>query len=645
MRTGTRRWQYALMRQVTFALLLLAVAAARGEPFSGRVLDESGEPLPDAVVETEIAPNGIVTVTASAPGHYPFRHSVLASSGLARDITLVARHPGRRLLMFAGDAMLARRYFEPRAGEPVLVDAASPLDDAQRLLAAVKPYVELADLASVNLESPLSAESLTDPVPKLVTFYSPPELADALEWAGFDYVALGNNHTYDFREAGIRTTLEALEDTTLGYSGAGHDETEARRPFVSTATGAPLAFLSYVGWPGTFSPTQTATADKGGAALGTADTFAEDLARLDRNAIAILQHHAGLEYAAMPALSERTSLRQAVAAGADLAIGHHAHVLQGLEIYKERLIAYSLGNFLFDQYHYTTQLGMLLYVWIDGERFHRAEVVPLNINGYAPTPAVGAFADAVLNRIARVSAPLGTCFARSGAHAVVLSDAAATEACPAETIAPTGAGPVPLALGAVGASAVSPVRIEAPGRSWRLGIDLFRRGDFESFDRYGFADRSWMGFDAIRPTADGNTSAVVELLPGEPRRVGMRLFERVFEPSSPATFSARLASAEDVVVSVYLQRRRTSESLSVALGNDALTLLGRATVTGGSGWSELSFDFRHPRIATRSVRLLLDLSAERETEVRLDDLTWVQWNTPWLDADDPAFGTHVQIAD
>ncbi len=633
------------MRRFTFSLcLLLAAAAVSAGSFSGRVLDESGKPLSGAVVETDLAPSGILTVSARAPGHYPFRHSVLASAGLATDITLVARRPERRLLLFAGDAMLARRYFEPRAGEPVLVDAANPLPDAERLLAAVKPYVELADLASVNLESPLSAEPLTDPVPKLVTFYSPPELAEALELAGFDYVALGNNHTYDFREAGIRTTLEALADTTLGYSGAGHDDDEARRPFVSVATGAPLAFLSYVGWPGTFSPTQTATAEKGGAALGSAEVFAQDLARLDRDAIAIIQHHAGLEYAELPALSERTSLRQAVDAGADLAIGHHAHVLQGLEVYKERLIAYSLGNFLFDQYHYTTQLGMLLFVWIDGDRFHRAEIVPLNINGYAPTPAVGAFADAVLNRIARVSAPLGTCFTRSGAHAVVTS--AETRApCPAETVTLNAPASTPLALRKLGASGVSPVRIDAAGHPRRLGTDLLRRGDFESFDRYGFADRSWTGFDAVEPGPDGNMSAVVELAPGETRRVGMQVFERIFAPSGTATFSARLEADDDVEVSVYLQRRRTSESLSAALENDALTLLGSTTVAGGSGWSGLSFDFRHPRIATRSVRLLIDLRSERGTEIRLDDLLWVQWSTPWLDADESAFGTHVQTAD
>jgi len=638
------------MRTCLLAFRVLAVwvptaTAAFGESsFSGRVLDEAGEPLTAAAVETAVGPEGIVTVTASAPGHYPFRHSLLASATLDRDITLVARRPGRRLLVFAGDAMLARRYFEPRAGEPVLVDAANPLPDAKGLLAAIKPYIELADIASVNLESPLSAEPLTDPVPKLVTFYSPPELATALEWAGFDYVALGNNHTYDFREAGIRTTLDALADTTLGYSGAGHDEDEARRPFVSTATGAPLAFLSYVGWPGTFSPTQTATAQKGGAALGTADVFAEDLRGLERNTIAVLQHHAGLEYAAAPALSERTSLRRAVDAGADVVIGHHAHVLQGIEVYRDRLVAYSLGNFLFDQYHYTTQLGMLLFVWIDGERFHRAEIVPLNIVGYAPTPAVGAFADAVLNRIARISVPLGTCFARSGAHAVVTTSSPKPP-CPAETVALEDSAAVPQALGPLGAGGVAPVRIRTSGAPWRLGTDLLRRGDFESFDRYGFADRSWTGFDAVGPTANGDTSAVLRLEPGVTRRVGMRLFERVFDPSNPATFSARLKTDRDVAVSVYLQRRRTSESLSAALENDALTLIGQADVAGGEDWSELSFDFDHPRLATRSVRLLVDLRAERGTEVRLDDLTWVQWSTPWLDSDESAFGTHVQTAD
>ena len=100
-------------------------------------------------------------------------------------------------------------------------------------------------------------------------------------------------------------------------------------------------------WAGTFSPSQTAEGSKGGAALGGDNVFAEDLATIGTDDLSVVQYHSGLEYAEAPAMSERQRLRHAVDHGADVAIGHHAHVLQGLEIYRGRLIAYSMGNFVF----------------------------------------------------------------------------------------------------------------------------------------------------------------------------------------------------------------------------------------------------------------------------------------------------------
>ena len=219
---------------------------------SRRIVDESGTPIPGATVavlgktletggggafEFEFDSPTTLALHVSAPGYYGFVHTLHRSDFAAgRDavipaIELVQRKAGRVLLMFAGDSMLARRYFEPRASEPVLVRHGSILADGKKLLAAVRPYIELADYASVNLETQLSNEPLTDRVPKSVTFYSPVEFAELLQWAGFDYVALGNNHTYDYRDAGLDSTFAALEETELEWSGGGYNEAEARRRF------------------------------------------------------------------------------------------------------------------------------------------------------------------------------------------------------------------------------------------------------------------------------------------------------------------------------------------------------------------------------------------------------------------------------
>ena len=521
-------WQNGRMYRLHgLAVLCLAVGPmlpADAATVTGRVLDESGGVPPGVRVLADDAaiPVGgdgrfridteapLVQIKISADGHYGFLHTVESVVGELPDITLVKHLPERRLLMFAGDAMLARRYFEPRDGEPVLVRREHVAEDGAALLRAVTPYVELADFASVNLETQLAAEQPAEPLPKSVTFFSPPELAALLRNAGFDYVALGNNHTYDYRDAGLDSTIEAVTRAGLGWSGAGSNSTLARQPYVVDIDGHVHSFASYVGWAGGFEPNQVAGPDKGGAALGNEAVFAADSARLV--GVSVLQYHAGLEYSETPALSERTSLRFAVDQGVDVAIGHHAHVLQGLEIYRDRLIAYSMGNFLFDQYHYSTQLGMLLYVWMDGERFHRAEIVPLHINGYVPTPATGNLRKAVLGRLARLSAPFGTCLVESGAHAAISVQQSPADCRPQKVAISPGTTSQPVALFDF-LSPLRPVQV-LPLAQYRVGVDILHRGDFEYAGRFGIADRAWIAAENVS-IVDGETRELqISVAPG-----------------------------------------------------------------------------------------------------------------------------------
>ena len=265
----------------------------------------------------------------------------------------------------------------------------------------MKPYFELADFASANLETQLSDAPLTEPLPKSVTFYTTTAIAQALRWAVVDYVALGNNHMFDYGDQGLQQTLAALNEAGLAYSGAGNSEELARHPQFTTANQQPLALLSYVGWAGGFEPNQVAGSDKGGAALGTRRSIAEDLGKVSGDTLSVIQYHSGIEYMSYPPLAEETQLKSAIDAGADLAIGHHSHVFQGFDIHRGKLVAYSLGNFAFDQYLYSTQSAILLFAWYDGDEFFRAEIVPLHINGYVPTPATGSFRYDILQRLSQ----------------------------------------------------------------------------------------------------------------------------------------------------------------------------------------------------------------------------------------------------
>jgi poly-gamma-glutamate capsule biosynthesis protein CapA/YwtB (metallophosphatase superfamily) len=661
------------MKRAVLLLLCLLAIAARGQEtartISGRITDDHGAPIPGARIEVggqrvESGADGDFVVTAnldmpatlrfSADGHYEAvqtfgRSDVAAADGDIGSIALVARRPGRRLLLFAGDAMLARRFFEPLAGEPVFVRRDHVLEDGKALLAQIKPYVELADFASVNMETQLSSTALNDRLPKSITFYSPAEFAEILEWAGFDYVALGNNHTWDYQEEGLASTLDALAKTSLRYSGAGFDERSARAAHVAAGLqGKPMAFLSYVGWSGTFSPHQAAEGDKGGAALGSSEAFAVDLRNLPTKTTKILQFHSGLEYSDVPAMSERTRLREAIDFGAAVAVGHHAHILQGLEIYRNRLIAYSMGNFLFDQTYYTTQLGMLLYVWLDGDELHRAEVVPMYVNGYAPTPATGAMRYSILNRMARLSRDLGTCLRPNGAHLVTVACAGEEPARVDLPPASPGPGPIPLAM--LGIAPHRPVALTLDGYRYRLGTDILRRGDFEAYGQFGIPGRGWLVGDAVA-VVDGDSQQLEVTVPeNETVRTGMSAFQRVFTLSNPTTLAGRVYADGPAVIRFQLQRRQPATSMSEALATGPIHAVGGLRIET-AGWHRFAVDFDQPRVQTESLRLLIDVTDDQAhpggVSVRFDDLAWVEWSTPWLGADEglkaPQFATHVQF--
>ena len=660
----------ALVALAVASLALSGIASADPVRVHGRVIDEAGAAITQATVSAgrvsiDVGADGefafelnsptTVSVRIEAPGYYTFLHTLHRSDfitgrpALVPDIELVEKKSGRILMLFAGDAMLSRRYFEPRAGEPTLVRRASVLHDGRKLLKHVRPYIELADFASVNMETQLSNEALTNRVPKSVTFYSPAELAELLQWAGFDYVALGNNHLYDYRDAGVLSTLKALQATELAYSGAGVTEEEARKPASVDIDGRNHRFLSYVGWPGTFKPSQVAEASKGGAALGNTAVIAEDLAELPADSVSVLQFHAGLEYAEKPALSERTTLRQAITDGADIAIGHHPHVLQGFEIYRDQLIAFSLGNFLFDQYHYTTQLGMLLYVWMDGDKLHRAEAVPLHINGYLPTPATGLFRYAILTRLARLS-DSSVCMRHSGFHAVVNSCDGKLRTTTTVTV-DDSASSTPVHLRSLGASPLQASTIKSEDRPYRLGLDLLGRGDFEYARLYGAHDRTWIETrNASLKTGDNNLLEIRVPAGGQTMRSGMKVFERVFTLSNPATVSGRIKADRHVRVRFLLQRRRTTDTLEDALVSGPIRQIG---VWEGSStdWADFSLNYNQPRVATHSVRLLIDVVDISEDKagatVSLDDLAWVEWQTPWIGPNDvntdAEFATHLML--
>lgn len=614
----------------------LAVTDVSGQPIAARLI-LNGEPVAatgDASFVFDIPQAPVARLDVEADGYYTMRHTFSRAELLARqtsdgqvelnDIALVQRKAGRTLFAFGGDAMIGRRYYNPHEGEPVLVREGSELEDSKALLDKVKPYLELADYASINLETPIFEEEPDEVADKFVVFWSAPETLPALEWAGVDYVALGNNHIYDYLGSGLAASFEHLEASALDYSGAGFDETEALIPHRETLAGADFDFHSFVGWPAG-TPSQVAEAGKGGATFGTAENLlATTQTSMEANAVPVIQFHGGLEYVEEPTLTIETHLKSAMDEGAALVVAHHPHVLQGFELYKDGLIAWSLGNFLFDQYFPSTHPSALLYVWMDGDTFHHAEAVPIHVKGYKPTPAVGPMRAHVNERLRRLSADRNTILRPSGGHAAIFADQAGGNPDEEWAVSKPVLAASPLAACLSGAE------------RFRTGRDMLARGDLDAHALFGSTDRTWLLDDErISIIADADEPSdmhmQVRLGPGETLGTGMRKFQRVYTRDTPMSVSAQATGSAAASVRVYMQYRRDGQGLWDALREGRKELIGTFDLQAGET-VDLRADFNTPRVRVRSLRILLEVESrdDEPIEVELDDLRFVEWLTPFM---------------
>jgi poly-gamma-glutamate synthesis protein (capsule biosynthesis protein) len=267
-----------------------------------------------------------------------------------------------------GDLMLGNRT------EPFLKEfgPAYPFND-------VMPFFNKADVVVGNLESPISLRG-TAVENKKFTLRAGPVAAQALKSAGFRVVTLANNHTMDFGPLALQDTLAALDENGILYTGAGMDLVDARAPALLRIKGRTLAFLAY---SLTFPLEFFASARRPGTAPGYADFVKADIEAIRPQAdLVIVSFHWGAELM-IAAKDYQVELgRQAIDWGADLVLGHHPHVLQELEVYKGRLIAYSLGNFVFGSESNRTNSSMILLLTFQGNRLARVEAVPLDVNNY-----------------------------------------------------------------------------------------------------------------------------------------------------------------------------------------------------------------------------------------------------------------------
>ncbi|MEH7455542.1 CapA family protein [Gottfriedia acidiceleris] len=181
------------------------------------------------------------------------------------------------------------------------------------------------DLSTVNLETTLTNAKIR--ATKTFRFKGNPSYAKILTLSGIEAVNLANNHSHDYMQKGFEDTINNLKKEKIGYFGY-NDQ------YVTTIKGVKVAALGYEGWND--SPDLRIKINN-------------DIQNLRKSGVKIIliHFHWGIEREYVPNSTQKNLAHYAIDHGADLIVGHHPHVVQGIEAYKGKFIVYSLGNFMF----------------------------------------------------------------------------------------------------------------------------------------------------------------------------------------------------------------------------------------------------------------------------------------------------------
>jgi len=638
-------------------LVVFQINSVAAEQFtvSGRLLDEQHQPIKNASININktttttnqkgfytlsLANSDIYQVAFKKIGFYSSIHSyshaeLSAKKSSISDVVLVAKKDQRVMLAFGGDVMMGRRYYQPYFGDEVLIHLDNKLADSKAIVEHIKPYMHIADYAAVNLESQIATTKPPQRAPKSVTFYSQPEILAALEWAGIDYVTLGNNHTYDYLDSGLHSTLSALKSSSLGYSGAGKNEQESLTAHHQTINNNDFSMLGYVGWEGSADPTQTANKSHGGAAYGSMENILESVSReVSNNKTTIVQYHGSQEYANEPTGVTEQRLKSALDAGAALAVAHHPHVSQGLELYNGKLIAYSMGNFIFDQNFSATQHSFMLYVWLDQGQFYRAEIVPIYVKGYKPTPAVGIQRNTLMRRLTSLSQQRNTFISNSGGHGVITAEnSPATKVFTKATVRLANNEKATSLYHLPWTSEVNTISLPDKNLQYRLGTNLINNSDFENFTPFNSPERGFMFNRATSSINNfgfsGQYSLGLAVESSSKQLFGMQSFRRVYKASNPMTIKSKLLINQAITVNVYWQGRKTRQKLFDAFENSPKHLIATKSLNAQDTWQSIEVDFNSPRIGYKSYRVLLEFenNSGEVLKVNIDDFSLIEWQS------------------
>jgi len=273
-------------------------------------------------------------------------------------------------IQFAGDVLL-------HCGPINSSNIGTDIYDFRPSLRYIAPFID-GDLNIVNMETPVDVLGGNQDLTTFPRFNAPFEILEALDYAGFNLLIAANNHTFDRGFDGMIATIENFNRVGLAHTGAYIDQDAFNTPKIIDVSGIKIGVIAYTdsfnGLEVLLTEEQLQFASRRFRSYTTDDVpyMAQEIDRLREAGaeLIIVSLHWGAEYINAPTAIERQIAEKLSEAGADVIMGHHAHVIQPVEWHyrsdgTRSLIIYDLGNFLADQtrlpwYEPRTQYSMLV---------------------------------------------------------------------------------------------------------------------------------------------------------------------------------------------------------------------------------------------------------------------------------------------
>lgn len=271
-------------------------------------------------------------------------------------------------------------------------------------------FIKHKDLSFCNLEGPVSLTGTRKNGG--FAFRGLPENLDILKKCGFDFVSVANNHMLDYGSGSLTDTFSYLKEAGISYAGAGATREEAHSYVIKEVNGIKVAFIAELDMPFVVDEVPlSAELPQMSHKRGIDDLVLEVKKAREAADLVMVSFHWGYEYTHKPQWYQKKYAKACIDAGADIILGHHPHVMQGIEVYKGKLILYSMGNLVFDQFRKMTSRTFLFSCDLKKNgKIKNAFITPVLIKQNRPTFARGDAAKEIRELMKNISKKFGTKF-------------------------------------------------------------------------------------------------------------------------------------------------------------------------------------------------------------------------------------------